>query len=123
MIFTSTISRSEQLQEPIFALTTVKPAKWNVCGLPRRGCGPAPRWRWQMGRCEMSSAPKWTPLERHNARCGTEFCALHKAAPRMAEALHAALRLIESHRAWDTASGKAIGPTTAGMTVVAIRAA
>ena len=35
----------------------------------------------------MSKQAKWTPLERHNAQCGTDFCQLHKAAPQMAEAL------------------------------------
>jgi len=35
----------------------------------------------------MSKQAKWTPLERHNAQCGTDFCQLHKAAPELVEAL------------------------------------
>lgn len=59
---------------------------------------------------------KMTPLERHQARCGTEFCTLHVAAPNLLAALESApepltalqasdrIRLIDFHedtyRAW-----------------------
>ena len=50
----------------------------------------------------MSSAPKWTPLERHDAKCGAEFCMLHKAAPRMAEALQHMIA------AWDNETARSV---------------
>jgi hypothetical protein len=51
----------------------------------------------------MSSKPKQTALERHNARCSTEFCELHKAAPQMAEALRALLAAPKGSLPWDQA--------------------
>ena len=47
----------------------------------------------------MSKQAKWTPLERHNAQCETDFCQLHKAAPQMVEALQCAAAGLEAlHR-------------------------